>query len=112
MVAPVIARVWHGRIRAKDANEYVRYIEGTGLADYRNCRGNRGAMMLVRPNGEEAEVFTISLWDSYDDIAQFAGADISKARYYPKDEQYLLEFEENVRHFDAVGEIEALKSAL
>ena len=108
----MIARVWHGRIRAQDANEYVRYIEGTGLADYRSCRGNRGAMMLVRRSGEEAEVFTISLWDSYDDIAQFVGADISKARYYPQDEQYLLEFEETVRHFDAVGEIEALKAVL
>lgn len=108
----MIARVWHGRIRAKDADEYVRYIESTGLRDYRTCRGNRGALMLVRPNGEEAEVFTISLWDSYDDIAQFAGADISKARYYPKDEQYLLEFEETVRHFNTVGEIESLTTAL
>ena len=108
----MIARVWHGRIRAEDANEYVRYIAGTGLRDYRTCRGNHGALMLVRPNGSEAEVYTISLWDSYDDIKEFAGTDISKARYYPKDEQYLLEFEETVRHFDAVGEIEAVKALL
>jgi hypothetical protein len=108
----VIARVWHGRIRAKDADEYVHYIEGTGLRDYRRCRGNRGALMFVRRDGGEAEVYTISLWDSYDDIAQFAGADISKARYYPKDEQYLLELEETVRHFDAVGEIESVTAAL
>jgi heme-degrading monooxygenase HmoA len=107
----VIARVWHGRIRAKDADEYVRYIESTGLRDYRSCRGNRGAMMLVRPNGDEAEVLTISLWDSYEDITAFAGVDISKARYYPKDEQYLLEFEETVRHFDAVGDVEAIKAS-
>lgn len=108
----MIARVWHGRIRPKDANEYVRYIEGTGLRDYRNCRGNRGALMLVRPNDDEAEVYTISLWDSYEDIKQFAGTDISKARYYPKDRHYLLELEETVRHFDAVGEIESIKAFL
>jgi heme-degrading monooxygenase HmoA len=108
----VIARVWHGRIRAKDAAQYVRYIEGTGIRDYRSCRGNRGALMFVRPNGDEAEVFTISLWDSYDDIKAFAGADISKARYYPKDEQYLLELEETVQHFDAVGDVEAIKAFL
>ncbi|MDQ6825256.1 MAG: antibiotic biosynthesis monooxygenase [Candidatus Eremiobacteraeota bacterium] len=105
----MIARMWHGRIRAKDADEYRRYIEGTGLLDYRNCRGNRGALMLIRPSGDEAEVVTLSLWDSYDDIKIFAGDDIAKARYYPKDEQYLLEFEPTVRHFDAVGEIDALK---
>ena len=108
----MIARVWHGRIRAADADEYTRYIEATGLRDYRSCRGNRGALMLVRPNGDEAEVFTISIWESYDDIKAFAGADISKARYYPKDEQYLLEFEETVRHFDAVGEVDAIRAPL
>ena len=65
--------------------------------------------MFIRPNGDEAEVFTISFWDSTDDIKIFAGEDISVARYYPKDEQYLLEFEPTVRHFDAVGEVEALQ---
>ena len=108
----MIARLWHGRIRAQDADEYVRYIESTGLRDYRSCRGNRGALMLVRPDGAEAEVFTLSLWDSYEDIKVFAGEDHSKARYYPKDEQYLLELEEHVRHFDAVGELEAVKAFL
>lgn len=104
----MIARVWHGRIRAADAGEYTRYIEGTGLRDYRACEGNRGAVMLVRRNGDEAEVITLSLWDSYDAIKAFAGDDIAKARYYPEDKRYLLEFEEHVRHFDVVGELDAL----
>ena len=34
----MIARVWHGRIRVQDADEYVRYIESTGLRDYRSCQ--------------------------------------------------------------------------
>ena len=104
----MIARVWHGRVRSKHAQEYTHYIEGTGLRDYRACRGNRGALMLVRAHGDEAEVLTISLWDSVDNIKAFAGEDISKARYYPKDKEYLLELEEHVRHFDVVGELEAL----
>jgi hypothetical protein len=105
----MIARVWHGRIRAADANEYVRYIEDTGLRDYRACRGNRGALMLVRRSGDEAEVFTLSLWDSYEAITAFAGDDITRARYYPEDTKYLLELEEHVRHFDVIGELDALK---
>jgi len=104
----MIARVWHGRIRSEDTDAYVRYIESTGLRDYRACHGNRGALMFVRPHGDEAEVFTISLWDSIDDIKAFAGDDISKARYYPEDHRYLLEFEERVRHFDAFGETDKL----
>ena len=67
--------------------------------------------MLVRPNSDEAEVFTLSLWDSYEAIKAFAGDDISKARYYPKDAQYLLEFEETVQHFDVVGDIEAISES-
>lgn len=106
----MIGRIWHGRIRASDADEYVRYIAGTGLRDYRATLGNRGALMLVRPNGDEAEVYTISLWDSYDDIKRFAGDDYNRARYYPKDAEYLLEFEERVHHFEAFGELEALVS--
>ena len=107
----MIARVWHGRIRSKDVDEYVRYLQGTGLQDYRSCGGNRGALMLVRENGNEAEVFTISLWDSLENIEAFAGMDISRARYYPRDEQFLLELEESVRHFNTVGETEAVQAS-
>jgi hypothetical protein len=108
----MIARVWHGRIRANDADEYVRYIESTGLMDYRKCQGNLGALMLVRPNGDEAEVYTISFWQSYGNIKEFAGEDISKARYYPKDRDFLLEFEETVRHFNAVGDVDAMRASI
>ena len=110
----MIVRVWHGRIRAKDADEYGRYIESTGLRDYRRCRGNRGAVMLIQPAGDEADVYTVSFWDSYEDIKAFAGDDVAKARYYPEDERYLLEFEPAVRHFDATGDAprQATKSAL
>jgi heme-degrading monooxygenase HmoA len=107
----MVARVWHGRIRRKDTDAYVRYIEATGLRDYRKCSGNRGALMLVRPNDDEAEVFTISLWSSLEDVKAFAGEDISKARYYPNDVQYLLELEETVQHFEMVGEIEAINAS-
>ncbi|MEJ7679765.1 MAG: hypothetical protein WKG06_18300 [Segetibacter sp.] len=33
-------------------------------------------------------------------IKKFAGNDYEKARYYPEDEKYLLEFEENVTHWE------------
>ena len=104
----MIARLWHGRVRTSDLDDYVHYIRGTGLRDYRACHGNRGALMFVRSTGDEAEVFTLSLWSSYEDIKAFAGDDIAKARYYPEDTRYLLELEPTVRHFDAVGEIDAI----
>ena len=38
---------------------------------------------------------TLSFWESQDAIAAFAGTDASVARYYPEDEQFLLELEPN-----------------
>jgi hypothetical protein len=33
-------------------------------------------------------------------IKNFARQDFQKAKYYPEDNNYLLEFEENVQHFE------------
>lgn len=96
----MIGRVWRGRIRAGDVAEYRRYISGTGLADYRSTPGNRGAYMLTRTDGEFAEVITVSFWDDLDSIRAFAGDDVTRARYYPEDERFLLDFPERVLHYD------------
>jgi hypothetical protein len=44
----MIARVWRGWVRTERADDYVAYIERTGLAGYRETPGNRGAEMWVR----------------------------------------------------------------
>jgi hypothetical protein len=33
-----------------------------------------------------------------DSVRKFAGEDYEKAKYYPRDKEYLLEFEEKVIH--------------
>jgi len=38
-------------------------------------------------------------------IRRFAGDDIEKARYYPEDKHWLLEFESNVMHYDVAVEV-------
>jgi hypothetical protein len=35
----------------------------------------------------------LSLWESFDAIRKFAGAEIDKAVYYPEDEKFLLELD-------------------
>jgi len=35
----------------------------------------------------------LTLWESLDAIKQFAGPDFEKARYYPEDDEYLMERE-------------------
>lgn len=100
----MIARRWHGRVPAAKAEEYLKYVTETGIADYRRTPGNLGAWILRRREGDVVHVETFTLWESEDAILEFAGDDLAKARYYPKDADFLLEFEPEVVHFEAVGE--------
>jgi heme-degrading monooxygenase HmoA len=99
----VIARVWRGAVRAQDAEAYARYIEETGLAEARALPGNRGAYVLHRVEGELAEVKTVILWDSLDDVRAFAGDDVDRAVFFPEDDRWLVERDLTVRHYEAVG---------
>lgn len=99
----MIARIWQGRIRAADVAEYGRYIAATGLSDYRATPGNCGAQMLTRIDGEIAHVITLSFWDDIESIRAFAGNDVTRARYYPEDERFLLDFAQRVEHYDVLG---------
>ena len=89
-----------GRVPPDKLDEYRQYVAETGLSDYTNTLGNRGAYILTAQREGYGDVTTLSFWESRDANARFAGEPIDRARYYPHDEQYSLEFPENVEHFD------------
>lgn len=100
----VILRKWTGRIRTAQEQEYVAYIAGTGLEDYARTPGNLGFEMLLRNLGNgESEVTTLSWWTSMDSIRAFAGNTPELARYYPEDDQYLLQRPLHVEHHRIVA---------
>jgi heme-degrading monooxygenase HmoA len=99
----MVARIWRGWTRRKDADAYVAYIEETGLSEYRATPGNRGAWMLRRDDGERTEFVTLSFWDSLEAIRGFAGDDVERAVFYPEDDKFLVEREETVTHWDVAG---------
>jgi heme-degrading monooxygenase HmoA len=96
----MLARIWHGVTLAEKADEYLDYLNRTGIPDYLATPGNRGAFVLRRIDGDRAHFLTISLWDSLESIKGFAGDDYERARYYPEDEKFLLEFEPAVQHYE------------
>lgn len=95
-----IARLWRGRVRSGKLEEYRQYVASSGLADYVNTEGNRGAFILTAARAAHGDVLTLSFWSTREAIARFAGESIDRARYYPRDEEFLLEFPEQVEHFD------------
>jgi heme-degrading monooxygenase HmoA len=99
----MIARAWHGKVRAERADEYYDYLLRTGIPDYRRTPGNRGVYVFRRVEGAVAHFLLTTLWDSVTSIRAFAGEDIERARYYPEDTAYLLELEPTVTHYEVLS---------
>lgn len=98
----MIARIWHGMTPADKADDYVDYLNRSGVPGLRSTDGNQGVYTLRRVDGETAHFLMLSLWDSVASIKTFAGNDYEKARYYPEDSDFLLEFEEHVTHYEVM----------
>ena len=94
----LITRIWHGRTKAEYAEEYLQFLIETGVADYKSVPGNLSVEVWREIDGEVCHFWTVTKWDSFDSIKRFAGEDCEKAKHYPEDEKYLLEFEPTVRH--------------
>lgn len=99
----MIARRWHGRVPRAKADEYLKLMKDVGLADYRAAEGNQGAWCLHRQEGDEVHVEMFTPWGDLDAIRRFAGDDLTKAKYYAFDPDFLLELEPQVTHFEVVG---------
>ena len=95
-----ITRTWHGMTKAEHADEYLEYAEKTGISEYKHVGGNLSAKILRRVEGDICHFLTVTEWDSYESIKEFAGEDYEKAKYYQEDKKYLLEFEEKVVHYE------------
>lgn len=98
----MIARIWHGVTAAAKADQYLDYLNKTGLPGYRATEGNRGVYLLRRVEGDLAHFLTLTFWDSKEAITEFAGEDIEKARYYPEDAAFLIELEPMVTHYEVL----------
>lgn len=94
----MIARIWHGRTLTVNADAYLAFLERQALPDYRSSPGNLSAYILRRMDGDVTHFMTVTHWKSLQAIESFAGADIARAKYYPEDSNFLLEFEPTVQH--------------
>lgn len=98
-----IVRIWHGRTLREKADEYARFVAERAIPDYTSIPGNLDARILRRDDGDVTHFLTVTRWESEDAIRAFAGERIARAKYYPEDADYLLEFEEEVQHYQVVA---------
>ena len=95
----MIVRIWHGRTSRQKADAYAAFLEKRAVPDYRSVPGNLEVLVLRRDEASVTHFLTVTRWVSEDAIRAFAGDDLLKAKYYPEDQDFLLEFEAQVQHY-------------
>ena len=99
----MIMRIWHGWTRrGEDAEAYDALLKSEILPGIHRIDGYRGSYLLRRDDGDEVEFITITTWDSWDAIREFAGDSKTGAVIYPKAHALLTRFDETSEHYDAM----------
>jgi heme-degrading monooxygenase HmoA len=96
----IITRIWHGMTADHDADAYLRYLENSGIADYKQTEGNLSVEIWRMKEGDICHFWTVTKWRSLESIQKFAGNKILEAKYYPEDANFLLEREKYVKHVE------------
>ncbi|MDQ7019877.1 MAG: hypothetical protein Q9M33_12025 [Robiginitomaculum sp.] len=90
----MIVRTWHGRTTLSDAEAYETFMARRAAPDYASVKGLKQLFFTRRDEGDIAHFLLVTVWDNMDAVKAFAGDDPAKAKYYPEDDQYLLEKED------------------
>ena len=69
--------------------------------DYQLVKGNLGAQVWQKPEGDITHIWTLSWWEDFESIKAFAGEDMEKVKYDEEDKDYWPEFEPSVVHCEA-----------
>jgi heme-degrading monooxygenase HmoA len=97
--SPGIARIWRGRTPRALADEYRQYLFDAGVRKIAGIPGNRGVHMMMRKTADEGEFMVVSYWDTIEAVKGFAGAAYESVRDLPRDDEFLIDKETQVRHF-------------
>jgi heme-degrading monooxygenase HmoA len=100
----MIVRMWHGRVPTAKAPAYREFTIRRAIPDYQSVEGNLSVHILERPEGAVTHFITLTFWKDLESIKGFAGEELEKAKYYPEDREFLLEFEPTVAHYEVVGQ--------
>jgi heme-degrading monooxygenase HmoA len=103
----MIVRIWHGRVPTSKARAYREFVNQRAIPDYQSVEGNISVHILERRESEITHFITMTFWKDMASIKGFAGEDVERAKYYPEDRDFLLEFEPTVVHYEVVGQSES-----
>lgn len=97
----MILREWRGVTPRSKRDEYLAYMEKTGIKAHTGLEGNHGVLVMKRDLSEKrSEIVILTLWDSWDAIEAFTDGRPERARYYTKEQDFLVEMPTDVTHYE------------
>lgn len=95
-----IMRLWHGRVAIENADEYERFMVARAAPDYGSVDGLLKLYFQRKDENAVAHFLLVTIWDSLASIKKFAGAEPGLAKYYPEDDDFLLEKEKHTSMYE------------
>ena len=96
----MIARMWSGKTRPEHADAYFAHLRDKTFRQLAAIPGHRGACVLRRATPGAVAFTVITLWDSLDAIARFAGDDPEVAVVPPEAKALLASYDARAVHWD------------
>jgi len=99
-----IMRLWHGKVAIGKADEYEKFMITKAAPDYSSVDGLQKLYFQRKNEEATAHFLLITIWDSLEAVKNFAGDNPEIAKYYPEDDDFLLEKEEHVSMYQVFYE--------
>ncbi|MGI5128146.1 Rid family hydrolase [Pseudonocardia sp. CA-107938] len=95
-----VVRMWHGLVPADQAEPFHQHLLGNAVGEMRGIDGFLDATVLHRRDGDRVRITLLTTWADEEAVRRYAGDDTAAARDYPGDDQFGLEPDPHVTHFD------------
>jgi heme-degrading monooxygenase HmoA len=96
----LIARVWHGWTTSANATAYQAFLEERLFPSMSaKIAGFRGGHVLQREDGDEVKFLVLTLFESLEDIRNFAGDNYETAVIEPDARALLNRWEQRASHY-------------
>ena len=98
----MISRLWRGLAKPAHADAYVEHLRRETFPQLSKIPGFIDASILRRTVADGVEFLIITRWDSIEAIQRFAGRDAEVAVVPQKVQEFMIEYDQMVRHFEVV----------
>jgi len=97
-------RLWHGKVAIEKADEYEKFMTTRAVPDYSSVEGLLKLYFQRKNENTVAHFLLVTIWDSLESVKKFAGDNPEIAKYYPEDDDFLLEKEKHVSMYEVFYE--------